>query len=101
MIHVVATITIVDGGLAEFVEKFNANCPAVLAENGCISYDPTIDVKTDLDRQATDANVVTVIEKWESLAALEAHLQAPHMQTFREKAGRLVQSTALKVLTQA
>ncbi len=101
MIEVVATIRIVEGGLAEFVEKFKANCPAVLAEDGCIDYCPTVDAETNIDRQDTDPNVVTVLEKWRDTAALEAHLQAPHMQAFRKTAGHLIASATLKILTKA
>ena len=101
MIEVVATIHVVEGGLAEFVEKFKANCPAVLAEDGCIDYYPTVDAETSINRQERDPNVVTVLEKWRDEAALQAHLNAPHMQTFRETAGHLIESATLKILKKA
>ena len=44
---------------------------------------------------------VTIIEKWETLENLEAHLKAPHMLAYREKVQDLVEGTSLKVLTDA
>ena len=85
MIYVIATIEIAAGKRAEFVKLFLANVPNVLAEDGCIEYAPTVDLATEIKAQpAVRANVVTVVEKWESLAALHAHLVAPHMLTYRE-----------------
>ena len=101
MIDVVATIRVVPSGLQEFIAAFQANCPAVLAEDGCIDYYPTVDVPTNIDAQAADANVVIVLEKWRDVPALEAHLQAPHMVAFRDKAGHLIESVSLKILTKA
>ena len=101
MIEVLATIRVVEGGVEEFVEKFNANCPAVLAEDGCIDYYPTVDVATEIGPQETDAQVVTILEKWRDVPTLEAHLEAPHMLAFRETAGHLIESLSLKILTKA
>ena len=100
MISVIATISLKPGTRADFLKVFNANVPAVLAENGCAEYFPAIDVDAKLDAQSKDENAVVVIEKWESLDALHAHLQAPHMVEFREKAGEMIQGISLKVLEQ-
>ena len=43
---------------------------------------------------------MVVIEKWETLAALHAHLEAPHMLEFRKNAGDMIEGVALKVLQQ-
>ena len=101
MIEVVATLKIVDGGMDEFLKKFNANCPAVRAEEGCINYHPTVDAETDIDRQDRDPRTVVVLEKWKDAECLKAHLQAPHMETFREEAGHLIESATLKILRRA
>lgn len=100
MISVIATISLKPGTRADFLKVFNANVPAVLAENGCAEYFPAVDVDAKLDAQSKDENAVVVIEKWESLDALHAHLQAPHMVEFREKAGDMIQGISLKVLEQ-
>ena len=46
-------------------------------------------------------NVVTVIEKWESIEALEAHLMQPHMLEYRKAVKDLVAGTTLLVLEPA
>jgi quinol monooxygenase YgiN len=46
-------------------------------------------------------NVVTSIEKWESLKALREHLEAPHMPAYREKVTNIVTGLSLKVLREA
>jgi quinol monooxygenase YgiN len=101
MINVIATIKLNPGTRDEFVKIFNANVPAVLAEDGCIEYVPSIDVDSGLDNQNKDENAVVVIEKWETLEHLHAHLTAPHMISFREKAGDMIAGLSLKILKQA
>ena len=100
MINVIATINLKPGTRGEFLKIFNANVPAVLAENGCVDYVPAIDVDAKLDAQSKDENAVVVIEKWETLDALHAHLQAPHMVEFRKNAGDMIAGMELKVLQQ-
>lgn len=101
MIHVIASIHIKEGRVAEFVEIFKSNIPHVLEEKGCIEYAPTIDVPTDLPPQELNGNVVTIVEKWDSLEDLRAHLSAPHMLLYQEKVKDIVEKVALKVLERA
>tara|TARA_B110000495_G_C22968650_1_gene568330 strand:- start:728 stop:1033 length:306 start_codon:yes stop_codon:yes gene_type:complete len=101
MINVIASIKINEGRLSEFVEIFKANVPAVLEEEGCIEYVPTIDYDSGLGAQSVDGAVVTIIEKWNSLGDLKAHLVAPHMLVFRERVKDLVSEVSLKVLEAA
>ena len=101
MIDVIASIRIKDGHADEFIEKFNRNVPNVLAEEGCIDYYPTVDADSGMAVQEKDAQVVTIVEKWESLEALQAHSKAPHMVRFRESVKDIVEGTTLKVLKTA
>ena len=101
MIHVIASVSIRQGRRSEFLEIFKANVPNVLADQGCIEYRPAIDVSTGLDPQIVDENLVTVIEKWESLDHLRAHLSAPHMLDYREQVSSMVEGVVLKVLEDA
>jgi quinol monooxygenase YgiN len=102
MIYVVATVELAEGKRAEFIAALQANVPSVLAEKGCIEYQPTIDLATDIGAQP-DArpNVATVMEKWESIEALNAHLVAPHMLEYREKVKDLVAGVSLQILEPA
>ena len=101
MISVIATIQIKPGSRAEFLKHFIANVPAVCGEVGCIEYFPAIDVATEIAIQTTNANDVVVIEKWESVAALNDHLAAPHMLAYQAAVKDLVESVSLRVLTEA
>ena len=101
MLNVIASIRIKEGRVSEFVEIFKANVPNVLAENGCIEYMPTVDLPTDMPPQEKDGNVVTIIEKWESLEALQAHNSAPHMNAYRERVKDIVEGVSIKVLQEA
>ncbi|MDR3298592.1 MAG: antibiotic biosynthesis monooxygenase [Candidatus Accumulibacter sp.] len=101
MIHVLASISIREGRRAEFIEIFKANVPNVLNEKGCLGYVPTVDFPADKPAQALDGNIVTIIEKWESLEALNNHLAAPHMSVYRGKVKDMVAGQSLKILENA
>ena len=101
MIHVIASIHVKEGRLSEFIEIFKSNVPNVLSEKGCIEYVPTIDVPTGLPPQELDKNVVTIVEKWDCLDDLQAHLSAPHMLAYKEKVETIVEKVSLKVLERA
>ena len=98
MITVIATINCTPGHRDDFLREFHLIVPAVLQEDGCIEYGPTVDASTDLGNQHTDENRVTIVEKWESLPALKAHLTAPHMEAYRPKVKDFVASAELRIL---
>ncbi len=101
MINVIASIHINEGRLSDFIDIFKANIPNVLQEKGCLEYVPTLDVPTGLPPQELNKKVVTIIEKWESLEDLQAHLLAPHMLEFKENVKDLVEKVSFKVLKEA
>ena len=102
MIYVLATITLAPGRRADFLAEFKKNVPNVMAEQGCLEYVPAIDVETNISAQGPPRpDVVTVVEKWADLAALEAHLIAPHMLAYRAKVKEMVHGVSLHVLTPA
>lgn len=102
MIHVLATITLAAGARNEFLRHFHAVVPSVHAEAGCIEYGPAVDVATKIAAQgAVRPDVVVVVEKWADIAALEAHLVAPHMTKYREAVKALVLSVDLRILEPA
>ncbi len=102
MIHVVAIITAKPGRRAAALEAFRANVPAVQAEKGCIEYRPTIDAEGAGDIQAPiGADTFLVIEKWESLEALRAHANAPHMAAYAAEVKDMLATRAVHVLSDA
>ncbi len=102
MIHVIATIQLKPGMRGAFLERFHALVPVVRAEAGCIEYGPAVDAVTDIPNQApVREDTVVVIEKWEDLDALKAHLDAPHMHQYRGEVREMVAGTELRILEPA
>ena len=101
MINVIASVHIKEGLVSDFIKLFKSNIPNVLSEKGCVEYVPMIDLPTGLPPQELNKNVVTIIEKWESLEDLQAHLSAPHMVAFQKKEKDFVDKVSLKVLQEA
>jgi quinol monooxygenase YgiN len=99
MIHVLATITLQPGTRARFLEHFHLLEPLVRAEDGCLEYGAAVDVPSGLTAQPPlRPDDVVVVEKWSSLPALEAHLDAPHMAAYRVAVADLVTGMDLQVL---
>jgi quinol monooxygenase YgiN len=102
MIFVIASIEVKPGKREAFLAEFRKNMPNVHAEKGCIEYGPNVDLKTEIRAQVPlREDVVTIVEKWESLDALMAHLAAPHMAEYRTKVKEIVVGTSLQVLRPA
>ncbi|MDX1966383.1 MAG: putative quinol monooxygenase [Planctomycetaceae bacterium] len=96
---VLAKIETVPGGRDAFLQEFARIVPEVRAEQGCIEYGPTVDLPTTLSRQTRlGEDAVMIVEKWETLSDLEAHLIAPHMLAYRERVKDLVASSQLHIL---
>ena len=101
MINVVATVLVKEGKREEFINLFKTIVPLVKAEEGCIEYFPTIDFPTGLPPQEMNENEVTIIEKWESMDHLMAHMATPHMAEHMEKEKDLVEKASVKILQEA
>jgi len=102
MIHVIATIELNEGCRNAFLDEFHKLVPDVLAEDGCLEYGPTVDVETDLPPQLPlRDDVVTIMEKWESVDALKEHLGQPHMAEYKEATQDLTKGVTLQVLQPA
>jgi quinol monooxygenase YgiN len=102
MIYVIATIEVKPGKRDAFLAEFHKLMPKVHAEKGCIEYGPTVDAKTDIKSQIPlRKDSITIVEKWESLKALQAHLAAPHMGEYREAVKDIVKGVTLQILQPA
>lgn len=102
MLHVIATIELAPGARDKFLVEFHRLVPEVRAEAGCIDYGPTVDFATNIPAQLPlRPDVVTVMERWESIEHLEAHLIAPHMLAYRQRVKELVKGVKLQVLEPA
>lgn len=102
MIHVIATIEITAGQREQFLKIFHTLMPKVQAEAGCIEYGPAIDLNTGISVQMPlRENTVTIIEKWQDLAALRKHLAQTHMNEYRAQVKELVKGVQLQILEPA
>jgi quinol monooxygenase YgiN len=102
MIIVLATIELHTGKRANFLAEFRQIVPKVRAEQGCLEYFPAIDMASGLPVQGPARDdIVVVVEKWESIPDLEAHLIAPHMMEYRPKVKEFVKKVSLQILTPA
>lgn len=102
MIYVVVSTRMKPGKLQEFVDQFKTLAETVRKEKGCVQYVAAVDLETGLPPQTLDKDVVTILEKWESMEALQAHLATPHMADFfaREKT-YAEQTVSMKILKEA
>jgi quinol monooxygenase YgiN len=99
MIHVLATVELQPGTREKFLAELLQIVPKVRAEQGCVEYTPTIDAETSLPVQGDRReNVVVIVERWETLQHLEAHLVAPHMMEYRPKVREFIQRVGLQLL---
>lgn len=102
MIVVLATIELNPGTRERFLHEFWQIVPKVQSEAGCLEYFPAVDVDSGLPVQGpVRPDVVVVVEKWENVAALRAHLEAPHMMEYRPKVKDFVKKVSLQILEPA
>ncbi len=99
MIHVLATIQLNPGTRESFLTEFRKIVPLVRAEAGCIEYGAAVDRQVQLPMPVPFRDdAVTVVEKWESMDALTAHLAAAHMMDYRVRVKAFVQGVQLQIL---
>jgi quinol monooxygenase YgiN len=102
MIYGIVSVRVKPGKVQEFIDLFKSVAATVRKEKGCVQYVPAVDFETGLPPQTLDKNVVTILEKWETLEALQAHLAMPYMADFFAKQEPLVEETvSMKMLKEA
>lgn len=102
MIHVIAIITAKPGQRDKVLEAARANLAAVRAEDGCIEYEPTIDVANFGGMQTQlGPDTFVFIEKWRDADALKAHARAPHMAAYAAQVKDMLASRVIHVLSSA
>lgn len=99
MIHVIAVLYLKTGVRAQFLETLRELTPKVRAEAGCIEYIPAVDHAPFMGFQSpVGDDVVVVIEKWASPAALDAHLEMPHMKVWGKLVEEMMAHRVIRVL---
>ncbi|MEI8380993.1 MAG: putative quinol monooxygenase [Planctomycetota bacterium] len=99
MIHVLAQVETNPGSREDFLAEFAKVAILVRQEAGCIEYGAAVDTPTGIPVQNfIGETAVLIVEKWESVDHLKAHLVAPHMTDYRVRIKPFVQSVRLQVL---
>ncbi len=99
MIHVIAFLHLRSGVRAEFLGTFRELTPLVRAEAGCLEYTPAVDHAPYMGFQSpVSDDVVVVVEKWATPAALDAHIAAPHMKAWGAKVEQMMTRRVIHVL---
>lgn len=88
MIIVNGTVRFAAGKLGGLREALARNIAATRAEPGCLSYSYGIDVE--------DPDLIHVSEQWESEAAIDAHMAAPHMAEMMAAIGPAIEAVGIK-----
>jgi quinol monooxygenase YgiN len=102
MVHLLAFVTAQPGRREELLAAFRSIIPAVRAEDGCVEYQPVVDVEGFGGFQTPlGADTYAVVEKWASAEALRAHAAAPHMAAYAACTKELIASRVLHVLKPA
>lgn len=93
MIHVIAKKQVVKENQAKFLDIAKEQVDCTRKEDGCISY--------DLTACHYDENILVYVERWESRAHLDAHLQSEHIVRLRPSLNELCTGTELLILEDA
>ena len=102
MIHVLAIITAHPGMRERILEAWRRNAAAVRAEDGCLQYDAVVDVAGAAPGMARFGDdVFVVVERWSTMAALQAHAVAPHMKAYAGTVKEWTANRAIHVLDPA
>lgn len=83
MIVLQATIPVVPDRREELIETATKLAEQSRAEDGTIDYRFTADIE--------DPNVFRVFERYEDEAAMDAHMQSEHYETFQDQISGLVE----------
>lgn len=102
MITVIAEIQVRagDGHKQNVLNAFSKLIPTVLQEDGCRGYRLLLDYEGNVDYQSLDENMITMLEHWTDIAALNAHLQSAHMQAYAQEVADDVVGMKVKILNE-
>ena len=99
MIHVIAVLTAKIGHRAALLAALNSVVQEVRAEPGCLEYQPLVDLADSATKFGADT--IVVVEKWQDQAALDAHSQAPALQSFLEQTKHVLANADIHLMHDA
>jgi quinol monooxygenase YgiN len=102
MLTIVAEIRAYPNGLHKdkIIQAFKKITPTVLQEQGCHGYQLLVDAGVDVSYQSKDSDLIVMLEKWESIEHLNAHLQTEHMQAYQLEVKEHVADVKIRILEQ-
>ncbi|EJF29245.1 antibiotic biosynthesis monooxygenase [Enterobacter sp. Ap-916] len=83
------------------IAAFEKIIPTVLKEEGCHGYAPLVDHNAQVAFQTTAPDSIFMLEKWESVAHLEAHLETAHMKEHSARVKDDVLEVHIRILEEA
>lgn len=98
-VHVIAVLETKPGHREDLLAAFADNLAAVHAEQGCITYVPTVDHEGS--SAAYGPNTVVVVEEWATMEDLKAHGRAPHMAAFGKRVEGIMAGRAIHIVQPA
>ncbi|NNG75505.1 antibiotic biosynthesis monooxygenase [Acinetobacter sp. ANC 4277] len=86
MLIVIADIQLRSGAQhrENVLNAFRKITPVVLQEDRCYGYELLVDHESNMNYQTKLPDSITMLEHWESIEHLNAHLQTPHMQAYKQ-----------------
>ncbi len=80
------------------LDAFAGIIPTVLQEAGCHGYTPLVDNNAGVEFQTCVPDAITMLEHWESIEHLQAHIATPHMQAWSAEVKEHVLETRIRIL---
>ncbi len=100
-VYLVVSIRVREGKIHEFLQGLSSSVTRIRREKGCIQYMPLVDLDIGPGPQIPDGNVVTILEKWDTLESFRAHLSAPELAVQMEREKDIIEEMTIKVLREA
>jgi quinol monooxygenase YgiN len=102
MLTIVAEIRVYQGGLhkEKVMQAFKKIIPTVRKEPGCHTYELLVDADVEVNYQTKDADLILILEKWEGIEYLNAHIQTPHVQAYQLEVRDHVADVKIRILNQ-
>ena len=98
MIHVIAAIQAREGQRDAIVAAFREILPEVGAKTGCIEYSLAIHLQTGFPGQPPfDENEFIIVERWDDLDALKAHMADAKYQAWFVSVWPLIAGASMQV----
>jgi quinol monooxygenase YgiN len=98
-VYVLCRFDLKQGRDQDYVKAVNTIVEQVRAEKGCRFYTLVGDADTDMKgQQRFGKDVLWMIECWDDLDSLKAHLKAPHMKAFAPTARSIRHTGTFHVL---